>query len=158
MRQTVGTVGSATFEKLKPGSKLLVRDAVKKAMKMRKRMGAPRSYIMEAMETEYIELLEGVTTGGILDSFVTEMVVPGLPKEVRFRSKHPFQMPMVRTKTPPMGPPPQVDEWRFGHIQGWICRDHYGLRRNLLARQVRQGIFLKRLLLVSDARCSWTAT
>jgi hypothetical protein len=47
---------------------------------------------MEAMETEYIELLEGVTTGDILDSFVTDMVVPGLPKEVRFRSKHPFQM------------------------------------------------------------------
>ena len=66
-------------------------------------MGAPSSYVMEAMETEYIKLLEGVATGDILDNFVTEMVVPGPKKPVRFRTKHPLQTPMLRNKTPHLG-------------------------------------------------------
>ena len=86
-RLSVGSLNNASFEKLKPGVKVLinVKQAVRKAQRLRQKLGAPLAYVMEVLETQYLDFLEDVSTGAAADNFMTEFIIPGVPNKPGFR-------------------------------------------------------------------------
>ena len=48
---------------------------------MRRRVGAPQSYVKEVLETEYTTSLDGVARGEMAENFVTDMIIPDIKEK-----------------------------------------------------------------------------
>ena len=127
VRQSVGTMNEASFRKLRRGVKQLIKDAMVRARRLRRRIGAPQSYVKEVLETQYMDFLDGLAAGEMAENFVTDMILPDVIDKKGFRQD--LQTPQMKPKLPKTKKPIPQDEWRFGHVNGWICRDHYLPRR-----------------------------
>ena len=123
---SIGSLGPTTFKDMKPGAKQVLNDAVSKARRMKAKMGAPPSYISEVMETEYLNFMLKVADGVLDEAFMSELLMPKLPGGQN--EKVILPMAAVREKRPRKSGM-KLDAWRFGHVGGWICRDHFDLRR-----------------------------
>eukprot|EP00438_Fugacium_kawagutii_P022912 Skav224174 [mRNA] locus=scaffold2007:411362:424288:+ [translate_table: standard] len=129
VRKEIGTLSAASVKDMKRGTKLMVKQAVLKAKKIRKKLGAPKSYVQEVMEAQYESILDVIAGGELdLDPFLAEILIPEVPDPRGFR----FEMQTPSLKLFERRPQePEQDEWRAGHIEGWVCRDHYHVRRTL---------------------------
>ena len=119
----------ASFKDLKKGVKTLMKDAIIRARRLRRRLGAPQSYVKDVLETEFVNFLDNVAKGEMAENFVTDLILPDILEKKDFRRE--LQTPQLRTKLPKTKKPIAEDEWRLGHLNGWICRDHYLKRRVL---------------------------
>ena len=129
VRASIGGMNRASFKDVRSGVRIMVRDSVRKAQKIRNQLGAPKDYVLEAMEVEYTDFLQTVATGEYThESLVSEVMIPHLPGTgPRLRS---WKLPTPSLKEPlPVRKDKRTDEWRIGHFDGWICRDHYLPRR-----------------------------
>ena len=131
MKLSVGTLGKAAFKDLKSGARLAVRDGVMKARRMRDKMGAPVSYLNEIMEAEYVDFIDKVASGQEAEVFMADLHMPPLPASRFDCIRLPISGLREQLQRPSRLHRRLTDEWRFGHINGWICRDHYCPRRIL---------------------------
>ena len=131
VKLSVGTLGKAAFKDLKSGARLAVRDGVMKARRMRDKMGAPVSYLNEIMEAEYVDFIDKVASGQEAEVFMADLHMPPLPASRFDCIRLPISGLREQLQRPSRLHRRLTDEWRFGHINGWICRDHYCPRRIL---------------------------
>ena len=86
------------------------------------------SYVNEVMEAEYVDFIDQVASGKQSEVFMADLQMPELPAS-RFEC---IRLPLSGLREPLTRPSRLhrrlTDEWRFGHINGWICRDHYAPR------------------------------
>ena len=128
VRKSVGSIGKPSMKDLKKGFKTALIQACRKARRMKKAMGAPASHVAEVMETEYMKFLDRVATGDYKECFIADLPMPKLPFGAYAAAKLPTPslLPLPRRPTNLL-----EDEWRWGHVRNWICRDHYVKRRQL---------------------------
>ena len=126
---TVGRVESAV-KSMKSGVKLALRDAALRSRRLQVAVGGSVADLQEAMETEFYDFLVRLAEGDgePAETLVGEMLLDSQPEDPQLDGSR-------RVPT---------DEWRFGHVGGWVCLDHYVERSRFYAP--RQGSQLPRAL------------
>ena len=132
MRKSIGTLTGGAFQKLKRGIREVLVAAAIKAKRLKAKLGAPKDYVMDTMVERHMQNLENIACGTHREGFASEMLVPSLPDLAVYETVY---LPIARMgeKRARRKRPKEIDEWRFGHLAGWMCRDHYTPRRTFFA-------------------------
>ena len=135
VRKSIGSVTSGMIRKLKTGVKQILHQAAQKAKRLTQALSVNVDEIREIMESEHYEMMRK-TAEGKTEVLLADVLFPDVPEE---KPPNPGREPTERTgnrkkrqKIPMVQRMREnMDEWRLGHHDGWICIDHWTPRRSL---------------------------
>ena len=132
VRKSIGSLTTAAFNKLKRGIREVLVAAAVKAKRLKAKLGAPKDYVVDKMIDNHMQNLEKIALGEHREGFAAEVEMPSLPDFNVYESVY-LPTPRMGEKRNRRKKPMEIDEWRYGHVLGWMCRDHYTPRRTFFA-------------------------
>eukprot|EP00434_Breviolum_minutum_P017446 symbB.v1.2.015397.t1/scaffold1144.1/size135540/5 len=121
VKQSIGSIPPEAFEKFKPGQKQRLLQAAQKGLRELQALGTSQTEVAEALEVEELNK-EMWAVDGMNEAFIAHVGI----------GKFGEHLPIVtEDEVEPPAPALWVDQWRFGHQNGWLVRDHGAQRRRL---------------------------
>ena len=138
VRKSIGSITSGMINKLKTGVKQILHQAAQKAKRLTSALSVNVDEIRELMESEHYETMRQVAEGST-EVLLADMLFPDPEGDDFHPGRGPERPPTERTRNRKKKQKislvqrmrENMDEWRLGHQNGWICIDHHTPRKGL---------------------------